>query len=86
MLSTDCSHAFCCAPAESTKGHNAARDELLSFTRVADPNAEPEVLGLIDAAPDWRPADILTTAAREGITSALDVGICSPNAVNAGSD
>ena len=46
---------------------------------MAEAAAEPEVLGLIDAAPGLRPADLLTSAASPGLLSALDVGIASPD-------
>ena len=62
------------------------RDIVLVTTVVVDPAAEPEVLGLLRAAPGLRPADILTSAAREGTVSALDVGIASPDARHASLD
>ena len=31
-------HASCCAPGESTRGHNAVRDVLLQFALHADPD------------------------------------------------
>ena len=79
-------HALCCAPGPSTSGHNEVRDVVLATAVVADPAAEPEVQGLLQAAPGLRPADILTSAARERILSALDVGIASPDARHAGLD
>ncbi|CAE8601449.1 unnamed protein product [Polarella glacialis] len=79
-------HAFCCAPGESTRGHNDVRDCLFDLARLADSTAEREVLGLLDAAPGLRPADVLTSAASPGLTSALDVGVASPDAANAGAD
>ena len=79
-------HALCCAPGEGTRGHYDVRDSVLDLTRLADPTAETEVVGLFDAAPGLRPADILTSAASPGLTSALDVGVASPDAVGAGDD
>ena len=58
----------------------------MDYARIADPLAEPEVLGLIDAAPGLRPADILTSAASPGLISALDVGVACPHARRAGVD
>ena len=80
------SHALCCAPGESTKGHNDVRDALFDLARLADATAEKEVLGLLETAPGLRPADVLTTAVSPGLTSALDVGIAAPHAVHAGED
>ena len=79
-------HALCCAPGPSTSGHNEVRDIVLATAVVADPAAEPEVLGLLQAAPGLHPADLLTSAACEGTLSALDVGIASPDARHAGLD
>ncbi|CAE8635350.1 unnamed protein product [Polarella glacialis] len=80
------SHALCCAPGESTRGHNDVRDAVFDLVHLADATAEKEVLGLLEAAPGLRPADILTSAASPGLTSALDVGIASPDAAHAGAD
>ena len=79
-------HALCCAPGPSTSGHNEVRDIVLATPVVADPATEPEVLGLLQAAPGLRPADILTSAVREGTLSAFRVGIASPDARHAGLD
>ena len=79
-------HAFCCAPGPSTVGHNEVRDLVLATAKQADPAAEKEVLGLLHAAPGARPADVLTSAASEGLLTALDVGIASPDARHAGAD
>jgi hypothetical protein len=79
-------HALCCAPGESTRGHNDVRDSLFDLARLADGTAEREVLGLLEAAPGLRPADVLTSAASPGLASALDVGIASPDAMHAGED
>jgi hypothetical protein len=79
-------HALCCAPGESTRGHNDVRDAVFDLVRLADATAEKEVLGLLETAPGLRPADILTTAVSPGLTSALDVGIAAPHARNAGVD
>ena len=79
-------HALCCAPGESTRGHNAVRDELFVIARIADTTAEREVLGLLDTAPGSRPADILTCSVLPSLSSALDIGIAAPHAARAGSD
>ena len=79
-------HALCCAPGESTRGHNAVRDELFVLARIADTTAEREVLGLLDTAPGLRPADILTCSVLPSLSSALDIGIAAPHAAHAGSD
>ena len=79
-------HALCCAPGESTKGHNDVRDEVFDLVRMADATAEKEVLGLLETAPGLRPADILTNAVSPGLTSALDVGIAAHHASHAGAD
>ena len=86
MLQPTCSHSFCCAPGECTRGHNAARDVLLNIASLADPGALLEPLGVVPSAPTVRPADILCTAAIPGCTTALDVGIASPDAIGAGPD
>ena len=79
-------HALCCAPGPSTVGHNEVRDLIHAVAKQADPAAETEVLGILQAAPGLRPADILTNAASEGLLTALDVGVASPDAVHAGDD
>ena len=86
FLDNNGTHALCCAPGESTRGHNAVRDELFAITRIADTTAEREVLGLLDAAPGLRPADILTCAVQPALSSALDIGIAAPHSLHAGSD
>ncbi len=86
-LGGDGAHCLCCAPAESTRGHNCTRNELLEFARLADATSEIETPGLISAALGLRPADVLTSVAGVGLAScALDVGIAAPDAVNAGPD
>ena len=79
-------HALCCAQGASTRGHNDVRDQVFDLARLADSTAETETLGLLEAAPGSRPADILTSAASPGRVSALDVGIASPEARHAGGD
>ncbi len=86
VLDTACAHALCCAPGESTRGHNRVRDSTLQLVHAADPSAETEVTGLIPEAPSLRPADIFTMAAIPGCQAALDIGICSPDACGAGAD
>ena len=75
----DGAHALCCAPGPSTRGHNEARDCLLSLARRGDPHAESEVMGLLPTAPGSRPADVLTNAVGGNGLLALDVGIASPD-------
>ena len=86
ILDTVCSHALCCAPGESTRGHNRTRDSVLNLVHVADPCSGLEVPGLIPNAPMLRPADIYTEVALPGYHAALDIGICSPDATGAGND
>ena len=57
---------------------------VLSAAQQCDPSAEPEVGGLIPGTL-LRPADVLTTALGHA-TTALDIGICSPDAQHAGVD
>jgi len=78
-------HASCCAPGESTRGHNAVRDVLFEFALHADPSAEKEPEFLIPSRPRDRPADVLTSAV-PGCVAALDVGVASPAAAAAGDD
>ena len=66
-----------CDNAESTRGHYSVEGLILSAAQKCDPSAEPEVTGLIPGTA-LRPADVFTTA--------LDVGICSPDAQHAGND
>ena len=86
VLDPDGCHALCCAPGESTRGHNEVRDCVFDLARVADATAEKEVLGLLDTAPGLRPADVLTSAVSPGRTSALDVCVAAPGALRAGAD
>ena len=62
------------------------RDSVHELVSLADPSAATEVEGLIPSAPARRPADILTSAALPGSLAALDIGVCSPDAVGAGPD
>ena len=78
-FSVDAAHALCCAPGAATRGHNDLRDSLLGLARDGDPHAVAEALGLLPAAPDSRPADVLTNAAGGTGLVALDVGIASPD-------
>ena len=79
-------HASCCAPGESTRGHNDVRDNLHDLALLADATAEKETLGLLETAPGDRPADILTSAVSPGWVSCLDVGVASPDSRRAGRD
>ena len=77
-------HALCCARAESTRGHHGVARTLFDEVAIVDPAAELEAPGLIPGTL-LRPADVLTSAAGAGLT-ALDIGIASPDAANAGND
>ena len=80
-------HCLLCAKGESTRGHNAVRDEIFAMAKGVDGNAETEPVGLIPSHPALRPADILTSASGlTGRLAALDVGIISPAAAGAGTD
>ena len=78
------SHAHCCSRAESTKGHNCVVRKLFDIASQVDPQSEHEAQGLIPGTM-LRPADVLTGALGAGLT-ALDVGIASPDAGDAGDD
>ena len=79
-------HCLCCAAPEGTKGHYAVRDSILPLVHLADPSAALEAPELIPTAPALRPADIYSESALPGGRAALDVGICSPDAMGAGAD
>ena len=85
-LSCNADHALLCAKGESTRGHNALRDELHRMAASIDTTAETEPEGLIASHPRLRPADVLTGAFHNGRLAAVDVGIISPSAVGAGND
>ena len=84
ILDTSAAHASCCALGEATRGHNAVASLLHEAAHQCDHTAEMEVPGLIPGT-DLRPADILTSALGNAYT-ALDVSICSPHALEAGTD
>ena len=86
VFDTTGTHALCCAPGVSTRGHNDVRNELLDFVRLADFINQLKNCGFIVCAPGLRPADVLTSAASPGWTSALDIGVASPDARHAGED
>lgn len=80
-------HALLCARGPSTRGHNAVRDQLFAVASSLDSTSELEPPGLIPSRPRLRPADLLTGVS--GFSArhvALDVGICCPAAVGAGTD
>ncbi len=79
-------HALLCAQGESTRGHNAVRDELHNVALSIDSTAEVEPEGLIASHPRLRPADVLTGAFHNGHLAAVDVGVISPSAAGAGSN
>ena len=62
------------------------RVRVLELVHLADPSAFVEVPGLFPSAPSLRPADIFTSAASPGRSTALDVGVCCPDACHAGID
>ena len=78
-------HALCCAPGESTRGHNWVAGSLLGLASLADSTSAAEPRGLIPSRPGLRPADLLTFATL-GRGAALDVSIVSPEGVGAGLD
>ena len=79
-------HALLCCKGESTRGHNAIRDELHAIALPVDGNAEMEPEGLVASRPLLRPADVLTSAFHNGRLAAVDVGVISPAASGAGHD
>ena len=84
ILDAGVTHASCCAPAESTRGHYAVVAAVTEGLSLADPTLQTEVHGLLTTGE--RPADILTTAAIPGATAAVDVTIASQDAMHAGTD
>ena len=84
MLDTAGAHAHCCSRAESTRGHNCVARFVFDIAAQCDPSTELEAAGLIPGT-RLRPADVLTGALGSGL-KALDVGIASPDAANAGDD
>ena len=83
-LDTGAARATCCALDEATRGHNAVTALVHAAAQSSDCTAETEVPGLIPGT-DLRPADVLTSALGNSYT-ALDISICSPHALQAGSD
>ena len=83
-LDTGAAHASCCALGEATRGHNAVSSLIHAAAQQCDHTSEMEVPGLIPGT-DLRPADVLTSALGNAYT-ALDVSICSPHALEAGTD
>ena len=79
-------HGLLCAKGDSTRGHNAIRDELHCMATPVDANAETEPEGLIASQPRLRPADVLTGAFHNGRLAAVDVGVICPSASGAGID
>jgi len=84
LLDSAGAHALCCARGESTRGHNGVARRLFETVASCDPGAELEAPSLIPGT-SLRPADVLTSILGAGLT-ALDVGIASPDAQNAGDD
>ena len=84
LLDSAGSHALCCCRAEATKGHHALARQVYEAAKSCDPATELEAQNLIPGT-RLRPADVLTGALGHGLT-ALDIGIASPDACNAGPD
>ena len=84
ILDSAGAHVHCCPHAESTRGHNCVVRLLHTTALQIDPNTELEAPRLIPAT-DLRPADALTGALGVGLL-AIDVGIATPDASNAGDD
>ena len=84
VLDTGAAHASCCALGEATRGHNAVSSLIHAAAQQCDHTSEMEVPGLIPGT-DLRPADVLTSALGNAYT-ALDVSICSPHTLEAGTD
>ena len=84
ILDTGAAHTSCCALGEATPGHNAVSSLIHAAAQQCDHTSEMEVPGLIPGT-DLRPADVLTSALGNPYT-ALDVSICSPHALEAGTD
>ena len=84
LLDSAGAHALCCSRAEATKGHHALARQVYDTAKICDPATEFEEPGLIPGT-RLRPADVLIGALGHGLT-ALDIGIASPDACNAGPD
>ena len=78
-------HSLCCAPGESTRGHNWVCNSLLHLSSLSDSSSVAEPRGLVPSRPTLRPADIFTTTAF-GSGAAVDVSIVSPDGEGAGAD
>jgi hypothetical protein len=86
VMSCNGEHGLLCAKGESTKGHNAIRDQLHDMASSVDRSTELEPTGLIASRPQLRPADTLTGAFHNGRLAAVDVGVICPAASGAGLD
>ena len=84
ILDRGAAHTSCCALGEATRGHNAVSSLIHAAALQCDHTSEMEVPGLIPGT-NLRPADVLTSALGNAYT-ALDVSICSPHALEAGTD
>ena len=82
VLDGPCSHALCCAQAESTKGHYAVVAAVCDGVSLADPTTRTEARGLVQSAE--RPADILTSG--PGFQVAMDITVAAQDAKQAGMD
>ena len=69
---------------DSTRWHNATRDELHNMAASIDRSAKTEPLGFISSHPQLCPADVLTGAFHNGRLAVVDVGVICPAASGAG--
>jgi hypothetical protein len=83
-FNSNAAHALCCSKGEITRGHNRVAKIIHDVAASIDPTTELEAPGLIPNT-RLRPADVLTGALGVG-RHALDIGICSPDAHDAGTD
>ena len=85
MLMDSCgSQPACCSIAEETRGHYKVAAQIHASAAQVDSSAELEAEGLIPRTAR-RPADICTVALGCRL-SALGIGMCSPDAQQAGND
>ena len=86
VLEPSGAHPARCATSEATRGHNRVRNIVYEFSLFADASAECGPPGLVPELPMLRFADILISAALDGCTAALDVGITASGASEADAD
>jgi hypothetical protein len=78
-------HGLHCPRREITVRHNALRDAWAPLIAAVDPNLKIEADGLLPQS-QRRPTDILTTVTPGGLQAALDFGVASPHASQAGGE